>query len=948
MTRLSLPFGSDLDRTRPLTFSFEGRKFVGLAGDSIASALAANDQWVLSRSFKYHRPRSVLAYGMNEAAALVQLPGEPNVAADTRPLESGMDVFAQNVRGSLRRDRAAIIGRLAAFLPVGFYYRTFFRPGHRAWLNLWEPMIRRASGLGKVDRDTKGAAFEKRHLTADVVVVGGGPAGIAAALEAARQGAEVLLLDENPALGGTLQTDRSTPEDVAALDDLRRAVAEERRIAVLLHARCTGWFPENDLVVAAGGDLLKVRARRVVLATGSYEQPLIFAGNDLPGIMFASTAQRLIHRYAVRPGERAVVVTSGDRGYRAAADLRAAGVELAAILDLRSCDVPQAWQGVAIADVRIRGAEGAKRRWHVTHVAFARGDRGTIERLACDLVCLAVGDLPAFHLPLQTGAQLTIDSAARTAQIEGLRDGVHLAGAVAGAEEDLAAVLASGRLAGAAAAGVPDAERRSRHPGSRLAPVPTGGPEIDVAGFVDLDEDVQVKDIRHALADGYRHVELVKRFTTAGMGTSQGRFAGLPIAALVASEIGAAPGAIRITTVRPPAGPEELGRLAGPPFAPLARTPMHDDHVAAGAVMQGVGGWLRPAFYRGDGDRVAGEVSLVRGAVGMLDVSTLGKIELRGADAGLFLDRLYTLRHSTQRIGMVRYGLMLNEMGSVMDDGVVARLEEDFFYITTTTSGVGHVLRWMLKWQARWGLAVDFLNITSARGAINVAGPRARDVLVGLSDDIDFGAEAFPWLAIRTGHLASVPIRAMRIGFAGELAYELHAPRSLAAHLWRAILSTGVAKGLRPYGVEASRILRLEKGHIIVGQDTDAMSTPAELGFDWAVSRHKRFFVGKRSLELTIRKAPMRRLVGFTARFVPAGGRIDEGLIVVDCGAPAGWVTSAAFSPTLGHWIGLAMLPASLVERREQFPIRLADGRSVEATRVALPFFDPDNVRQDA
>lgn len=908
MARLPPPFGSAIDRSRPLDFTFEGVAVTGLAGDTIASALAANGQWALSRSFKYHRPRSLLGHGLNEAAGLVQLPGEPNVDADTRLLEAGMAVRAQNVAGSLRHDRGAVVGKFARFLPVGFYYRTFFRPGPRAWLRIWEPIIRRAAGLGAVDQAAGADSFERRNVAIDVAVVGGGASGMKAALAAADAGAEVLLIEREPSLGGSLRVEGG--ESLATLDQLTGAVRRTTHITVLTGARCSGWFADGDLVVATGGELLKVRTGRTVFATGGYEQPLIFPGNDLPGIMFGRTAQLLMNQFAVRPGHRAVVVTNGERGNRVAANLCTAGVEVAAILDLDAEAATAAAAAPVVPGAHIRGARGTRGNWHVRELAYSRSSGGALETIACDLVCIAAGSLPAYHLPLQTGAVLTLGGAGTIARIVGQPENIDLAGTAA-------------------------AE-------TTLVPIPA---HVQDAGFVDFDEDVQVNDIRNAVADGYHDVELVKRFTTAGMGTSQGRLAGLATASVVARELRMDPDAVRLTTTRPPAEPEELGRLAGPAFAPVARTAMHAEHIAAGAVLRGIGGWLRPALYRceGEPDPVAGEVRLVRERAGLLDVSTLGKIEVRGAAAGEFLDRLYTMSHAGQPIGRVRYGLMLNEMGSVLDDGVVARLSDTLFYVTATSSGVEHVFRWMLKWRARWCSDVDLLDVTSAFGAMNLAGPHARAVLSGLPRDIDFGVEAFPYLHVRTGQLAGVPVRVMRIGFTGELAYELHAPRSLSAPLWRAILAAGAAEGLRPYGVEASRVLRLEKGHIIVGQDTDAMTTPAEIGFEWAVSRRKPFFIGRRSLQIASRTTPVRRLVGFVVRERDAA--IEESLVVLAGAEPVGWITSTAFSPTLQRRIGMAMMPVTLAAE-EAFTIRLADGRLIAAARVELPFFDPTNSRQ--
>jgi sarcosine oxidase, subunit alpha len=951
MNRLAPPLGSRIDRGRPLRFTFEGRSYEGFEGDCIASALAAADQWILSRSFKYHRPRGVMSMAGAEANTLVQLPSEPNVAADLTPVRDGMAVTAQNVNGSLENDRDAVLDRLGRFMPVGFYYRTFMGPTRQAWLKVWEPLIRRKAGLGVVDLAAAEIGFDQAHLHCDVLVVGAGPAGLSAAIAAAEAGADVVLCDENPEIGGALTYGRCEP---GLLQDLAARAKAVAGLRVMTGTICNGWFEDNWLPLIQGRCLYRARAREVILATGAIEQPALFRNNDLPGIMTAGAAQRLIRHYAVRPGRRAVVLAAHAQGYEVALDLLDAGIEITAVLDprpLEAAEEPardvrargvQVLQGASIA-----GAEGTRGNRHVAGV-HAGG-----RFFACDLVVMAADVMPAWQLPCQAGAKLAHDDAAGRITLDMPGGKVRVAGAVAGSWGIEAAMADGRRAAHAALSGLGHVATA----GDDLTPRSSGwpswaqpaAPHPDGRDFVDLDEDLQVKDLWHAVKEGYRELELVKRFSTVGMGPSQGRHSALATARIVAEATGRSVGEIGVTTARPPTGPETLGVLAGPHEAPERRTALHLRHVQLGACMKPVGAWWRPFLYGPVGRTealVREEVAAVRQGVGMLDVSTLGKLEIRGPDAGEFLDRIYTMAHAGQPVGRVRYCLMLNEMGTVIDDGVAYRLDQDRFYVTATTGAVGRVQAEMLFWNAQWRLAVDVLNVTASFSGLNVTGPGARAVLQALAGDIDFSAAAFPYLAGREGTVAGVPVRVMRIGFTGEISYELHCPSSYAVALWDALTEAGRAFGLRPYGLEASRILRLEKGHIIIGQDTDALSTPSELGMDWAVSRRKPFFVGKRSIEARARLGERRRLVGLAFAAEAAVG-VGESCLVMKAGSPVGHVTSFAYSPTLEQAIALAYVDRTDAEDGRRVEVKGRDGRIVAGTVVRHAFFDPGHARQE-
>ncbi len=948
MNRLPAPFGTRIDRTRPLRFSFEGKSFDAYAGDCIASALAASGQWMLSRSFKYHRPRGVFSMNGAEANTLVQLPSEPNVAADRTPVREDLQVRAQNVNGSLARDRDAIIDRLGRFLPVGFYYRTFMGPRRDSWLKFWEPIIRRKAGLGIVDTKAAQRHFDKSHLHRDVLVVGAGPAGLNAAIAAAEAGADVVLCDENPEIGGSLTYGRHDP---AVLAGLVARIEALPNLYVMTGTLCNGWYEDNWLPLIQGDRLYRIRAREVILATGAIGQPAIFHNNDLPGIMLGSAAQRLIRHFGVRPGQRAVVLTGNDEGYAVALDLVEAGVSVMLVADPRSGGVPGPLEaelhgkGVAIQKaVTVEAAEG---RGHLARVRI--GGRW----VECDLLTISVGEVPAWQLSCQAGAKVGYDEVTGSMTLTLAQGSVQLAGSVAG-DHGLEGAVAGGRRAAAMSlqrlghAVAQDAVLGKIKPScpAHVQPILANARGRD---FVDFDEDLQVKDLHNAIKDGYREIELVKRFTTVGMGPSQGRHSALATARIVAEATDRTVAEVGITTARPPVGPETLGVLSGHHEVLERRTALHARHLALHAVMKPVGAWWRPSFYgdpKSAQKAIRDEIMAVREGVGLLDVSTLGKLELRGPDAGEFLDRLYTMAHANQPVGRVRYCLMLNEMGSVVDDGVAYRMTDDRFYVTATTGAVARVYADMLFWNAQWRLKVDVLNLTGAFCGLNVTGPKARSVLEALSGDIDFSSEAFPYLSGREGVVAGVPVRVMRIGFTGELSFELHCPSSLAPALWDAVMEAGKPHGLTPYGLEASRILRLEKGHILIGQDTDAITTPGELGFGWAVSKKKPFFVGKRSIEMRARLGQARKLVGLQ---FPAGAKDipRESCLVLRGNDPVGQITSIGFSPTLGCSIALAYVHVDDSIDGSRVMVKCRNGALVEVPVVGHAFFDPTNARQE-
>jgi sarcosine oxidase subunit alpha len=949
MSRLPAHDGQRIDRSRQLRFSFDGKDRFGHPGDTIASALYADGQRVFSRSFKYHRPRGELCGCGQCANSLVTVNGAPGVRACSEPLRDKLVVEHQNAWPSLDFDVMNATDRFAGpFTPPGFYYKTFIRP-RRLW-PLYEKVLRRAAGLGKLkksqDERTWRTEYRRRHC--DVLVVGGGAAGLAAALRAASLGADVVLCDDDVEPGGAMlsEGEHGRARELAA-------ACREAGVEILRRASAIGFF--DGLVAVWQGDTLhQIRAARHVTATGTIEQPLVFPNNDLPGVMLSGGAVRLAALYGVRPGERVAVATTEDRGLRDALLLRELGVDVVAVADLR------AEEGEAAAAVRAAGidylpgatAVGAEGRQALQSVTLSPVGsdglaRGGARRVACDLLAVCGGAAPASSLLLQAGAQARYDEERCRFRPGALPPGVFAAGAVAGDEELTLAEL-SGAVAGAAAAfelghgeagdhATAESERRRIEelstPPARIAPpaVAHDGKGKGKA-FVDLDEDITAKDVRYAAAEGYDSIELSKRYTTVTMGPSQGRFSQLASVRVLAEDIGLPMGEVGLTTARPPWTPIPLGVLAGRPAEAAKRSAMHARHRELGATVKWAGDWRRAYDY---GDPQA-ETLAVQSDAGLIDVSTLGKLLVRGPDAGEFLDRLYPNRMSTVKPGRVRYGVLTSEAGRISDDGTVCRLDDETFYVTTTSSGAGAVEQWFSWWLADWDdLDVTLTDVTQGIAAMNLAGPRSREILAQLTD-LDCSNEAFPYLDGQQAEVAGVPCLLLRIGFVGELGYELHcaAPHGLA--LWDAI----AALGARPFGLEPQRVLRLQKMHILVGQDTDSESTPYGAAMDWVVKLDKeQNFIGRWALEQHADRTPATMLVGFSC---PGGEVPTEGAAILDAaGAPTGQVTSSRRSPKLGKSIGLAMVPPA--DAADGTTITISDeGRKIAATVTTKPFYDPE------
>ena len=960
MRRLPPVPGELIDRSRTVEFAFEGRPVSAYAGDTISSALLANDVHVLGRSFKYHRPRGVLSAAGHDVNAMMQVrtPGQslPNVRADLARVESGWQVTAVNTQGGLRHDRRRVLDHLGRFLPVGFYYKAFHG---KHLFPYWERMFRRLTGLGEVDLTAARQPTPKRYDFCDVLVIGAGPSGLAAALAAAARGAAVLIVDENRAAGGSgLYARGGNAAAAIRTQELVRAVTGHPRIRLLADTFAAGYYADHWVAAVTPECMVKIRARAVVIAQGGYEQPAVFRGNDRPGVMLASAAQRLLYRYAVAPASRIAVLTANPEGYAAALDALAHGLEVAAVLDLRpevGDDSRLLRAAVTERGVTVRGGVRpveALARGHdrIAAFEFEAGSSRAAEVLQIDGLWMSVGYAPASSLIVQAGGRMRYDRGVEQFVPESLPAGLYACGKVNGHytfEDRLADGHAAGEQAavrlGFGAAAVAQAAPRGecRSHAYPVFPHPHG------KEFVDFDEDLHVRDLVNACQEGFDNSELLKRYSTLGMGPSQGKHSNMNGLRILAGIRGEPLEQLRLTTARPMFHPVAMKHLAGRGFTPERRTPLDAEHAALGAVWMPAGNWRRPEYYAAvdvtRAEAIAAEVGAVRSAVGLIDVGTLGKVEIHGARAGEFLERTYTGRFSNLKLGMTRYGLMLDEAGVVIDDGVIGRIGPESYYFTTTTGNSATLFREFGRLATLWGLPVGLVNLTGHYAAMNLAGPESRAVLRELTT-LDLGSEAFPYLGIRSAAIAGVDCRILRVGFVGELGYEIHLPAEHALGVWRALLKAGARYAIRPFGVEAQRMLRLEKGHIIIGQDTDGLTNALEIGMPWALRMDKPFFVGQRSLKILEAQRRRQTLIGFVLP-KDAGARPREGHLLLDGERIAGHVTSCGLSPTLGHGIGLALVEPGIAAG-QQLTIRIDRGRVLAAAVAKLPFYDPDGARQ--
>jgi sarcosine oxidase subunit alpha len=962
--------GGRIDRNKPIAFSFDGRRMEGCAGDTLASALLANGVHLVGRSFKYHRPRGILSAGAEEPNALVTVARDtgrtaPNLRATQVELYPNLVAHSQNCWPALGFDIGVMADVASPLLGAGFYYKTFMWPAS-FWRRLYEPAIRRAAGLGRVPCAPDPDRYLYRYVHCDVLVIGGGAAGLAAAHAASMAGVRVILCDEQAEFGGALLHETGEIEGSAAAAWVSEVVGRlaERGVMLLPRTTAFGWFPDNLIGLAERATdhlaepdprlprerLWQVRAKEVVIAAGTIERPLVFPDNDRPGIMLADGARCYLHRYGVKVGQRALIATTDDSAYQVAIELHRAGMRIAAIADARPSP-----DGEVVAEARAIGLEvrtgtvvaatAGRLRIH-----SARLHAAATTTVNCDVLLMSGGWTPSVHLFSQSRGKLRYDEGlgAFVPDIPAARE--RSVGGCAGVY-DLGACVEQGYAAGEQAA------RGVRGP---VASVPATAPALTVGAlrgkaFVDFQNDVTARDLLAATSEGFRSIEHVKRYTTTGMATDQGKTSNLSALRLVATTLRRPIPAVGYTTFRMPYTPVTFGTFAGSArgelLDPVRCTPIHPWASERDAVLEDVGNWKRARFFPHDGEdmhaAVARECRAVRNAAGLFDASTLGKIEVVGPDAGAFLDRMYTGSFARLAVGRCRYGLLLNEAGFVLDDGVVARLAPDRFHVTTTTGGAASVLHHMEDYlQTEFPeLRVWLTSITEQWAVIAVQGPRAREVVAPLVSGIDMAADAMPHMSVREAIVADVPARLFRVSFTGEIGYEINVPADHGQIVWESVLAAGAPCGISPYGTEAMHVLRAEKGYIVVGQETDGTVTPDDLGLGWTIGRAKDDFVGRRSLARADMLRPDRKqLVGLLT------GDPDEVLeegaqLTTDHGAVSlGHITSSYRSEALGRPMALALVSGGRARRGETLYVPMSDGM-IAVTVTDPVFYDRDGAR---
>ncbi|TPW30231.1 sarcosine oxidase subunit alpha [Pararhizobium mangrovi] len=994
MTTLRVPNGGRVRHDEPVAFTFDGKSYTGLRGDTLASALLANGVHLMGRSFKYHRPRGPVTAGSEEPNALVGTSrgkgrSEPNTRATMQELRHGLVAESQNRSPSLKFDFGAVNDRLHPVFSAGFYYKTFMWP-KSFWDRVYEPVIRAAAGLGTAPKEEDPDTYANRYAHVDVLVVGAGPTGIAAALTAAKAGAGVVLVDENAEIGGALLSDPSVAiEGEPAWTWLAGRIGELAALGVTVMTRTTaiGYYHQNMVALAErltdhldeipqGAPrerMWQVRAGQVVLAQGALEKPLVFNGNDRPGIMLAGAAQTYLNRYGVRIGERAAIVTSHDSAWYTAFNLADSGTAIAAIVDTRSHPNAELLGEARRRQIRVLvghtvvATSGRLRVKSITVAPMTNGRVGKSQTIACDCVAACGGWTPSLHLFSHTKGTLRWDEASAAFFPDRKSEACEIAGAGRGLW-GYAPVLADGVAAGTAAASSFGQEARAVAPGVKGDRPGTGANHAVLAtsvkpgrvrAFVDFQNDVTAKDIRLAVSEGMKSIEHVKRYTTNGMATDQGKLSNINGLMIAAETLGKAPPEVGLTTFRPPYTPTTFATFAGyhrgTHFEVTRKTPIDGWADEQSAVFEPVGQWRRARYYPKAGEdmdaAVERECRATRQSVGIFDATTLGKIEVAGPDAAEFMNRVYTNPWTKLGVGKARYGVLLGEDGFIRDDGVVGRVSETLFHVTTTTGGAARVLTMMEDYrQTEWpDLKVWLTSTTEQWAVVALNGPNARKVLEPLTEGLDLSNEAFPMMSLADCRVAGFRARLFRLSFTGELGYEVNVPARHGLALWKALMEAGEPYDICPYGTETMHVLRAEKGFIIVGQDTDGTVTPDDAGLGWAVGKKKTDFVGMRSLKRPDLAATGRKqLVGLQ----PEDGSLllEEGAqIVADPDKPVpmrmlGHVTSSYRSAALGRSIAMALVADGRQMMGKTVYIPMPDGTH-KATITSANAYDPDGER---
>ncbi len=994
--------GALIDRSKRISFSWNGLKLNGFEGDTLASALLGNGKTLVGRSFKYHRPRGIVASGAEEPNALVGLGTgarfEPNQRATTTELYDGLAARSQNHWPSLELDVGVINASLSRFLPAGFYYKTFIHP-RPAWKHVFEPIIRQSAGLGKAPSHPDPDTYEHFYAYTDVLVVGGGTSGIAAALQTGHAGLDVMLLEQTAHLGGRALVDDQTIDDVpgsvwvsdqeSALSDLPNVTVKKRMMAagVYDHGYVLAYERIADTTPGDGRPrhrLWRIRAERIITATGAIERPLAFSGNDVPGVMLASAVRDYVGLYGTSCGDRTVVVTNNDDAYRTAIAVKEAGLDVPMVVDVRPhADGDLATEARALG-IRVETGAGIARvkgRKSIESISVCSqaGEGAVLEDIPCDCVAMSGGWSPVVHLWSHCGGKLTWDDANALFRPDadrpplgqdgtgfvfaaGCANGEILADAALKDAWDVGAHVARS-MGKEVASAAPEVSSPAEMPMQPVWTMPQGASyKLKSKSFLDFQNDVKVSDVDLAAREGFESVEHTKRYTTLGMATDQGKLSNINGLAILANNLNAPIPSVGTTTFRPPYTPISMGAIAGeakgPFFKPTRKTAIDgwlDDN---GAQWEPVGDWRRPFTIRRPGESteeaVTREIINTRQNVGLLDASTLGKILVKGPDAAAFLDLIYTNMMSTLKPGRCRYGLMCTENGFLFDDGVVVRISEDEFLCHSTSGGSDRVHAWMEEWLQTewWDLKVYTANVTEQFSQVAIVGPKARMVLEVLGG-MDVSAESLPFMAMKEGVLSDISARVMRISFSGELSYEVAVPASQGQEFWDKCMAAGAALGIGPYGTEALHVMRAEKGFIMIGDETDGTVTPHDLNLSWAVSKKKDDFIGKRALERSdLTRSDRKQLVGLYTEdpkeVLPDGAHAVDGTKLFNGAQKTiGHVTSTYFSPTLDRSIAMALIEggAGLLGQTLSFPV--SDDKVVKATVVDPVFLDKNGDRQN-